>query len=301
MELRHLRYFVAVAAHGSFLKAALHLRVTQPAVSRQVKDLEDELGVRLLTRSKHLNKLTDAGETLYEDAKDLLAKADKIAARVKVANRSEVLRVGYAPSFVAGIMPTALAKFNGANPAVRVELSDLSSREMIDQANAGRLDLLITPDGSPSTVPGFQWTEFRRVSPVLVVPLAHPLARLKRIAPSRLRDLPLVGLARDNFPDYLPSVRSVLKPHGIVPHFAVLEKDGLSTLFAAVVANQAAAIFPEGVTHILPKSLTTRPFFPALTAIAVNLGVPSVRTNPHADEFTRILCEVERNKPKSGA
>jgi len=294
MELRHLRYFAAVAAHGSFQKAAQHLRVTQPAVSRQVKDLEDELGVRLLTRTKHLNKLTDAGETFYEEAKDLLARADRLVDRATKSHKNEVLRVGYAPSFVAGIMPTALAEFQKTTPRVRVDLADLSSREMIDQANAGRLDLLITPDGSSSTVPGFQWTEFRRVLPVLVLPLTHPLARLKRIAPSRLRDIPLVGLARDNFPDYLPSIRSLLKPHGIVPHFAVLEKDGLSTLFAAVVANEAAAIFPEGVAHILPRTLTTRPFSPALTAVAVNVGIPTVRAKPYAEDFTRILCEAQR-------
>src|SRR5947207_2305767 len=123
MELRHLRYFTAVAAHGSFLKAARMLHITQPAVSRQVKDLEDELGTRLLTRGKHLMTLTDAGEALYEEARDLLARADRIVARAKVRHRSEVLRVGYAPSFVAGIMPAALAKFHAETPGVRVELS----------------------------------------------------------------------------------------------------------------------------------------------------------------------------------
>lgn len=296
MELRHLRYFTAVAAHGSFLKAARMLNVTQPAVSRQVKDLEEELGVSLLARGRHLTKLTNAGEVLYEEARELLARADKIVARVKGGRGSEVLRVGYAPSVVAGIMPGALAKFHKTTPGVRIDLADLSSREMNDQANTGRLDLLITPDGSPSTVPGFQWTEFRRMLPVLVMPLTHPLARLKRIAPSRLRDLPLVGLARENFPDYLPAVRSILKPHGVVPRFTVLETDGLSTLLAAVEANQAAAIFPEGIASILPRNLTTRPFYPALSATTVMLGYPAVKPNPHAENFVRILCEVARGK-----
>jgi DNA-binding transcriptional LysR family regulator len=301
MELRHLRYFTAVAAHGSFLKAARMLRVTQPAVSRQVKDLEDELGVPLLARGKHVTKLTDAGEALYEEARELLARADRIVARIKKGNRREILRVGYAPSFVAGIMPTALATFHAATPDVRVELSDLSSREMIELANAGRLDMVITPDASSTSVPSFQWMEFRRVQPVLVMPLTHPLARLKKIAPSRLRDLPLVGLARDNFPEYLPFIRSILRPHGITPRFTALETDGVSTLFAALEANQAAAIFAEGIANILPRNLTTRPFHPALTQKPVLLGFPLNQPNPHAEEFARILCEAERNKATTGS
>jgi len=193
-------------------------------------------------------------------------------------------------------MPAAFAKFHQATTGVRVDLADLSSRKMNDLANAGRLDLVITPDGSSSAVPSFQWIEFRRVLPVLVMPLTHPLARLKKMAPSRLRDLPLIGLARDNFPEYLTSIRSILKPHGIIPRFIALETDGLTPLFAALEANQAAAIFPEGIANILPRNLTTRPFYPALTQRAVMLGFPIVRPNPHAENFARILCETTQSK-----
>src|SRR4051794_26908742 len=98
MELRHLRYFAAVAAHGSFNRAAGTLHLTQPALSRQVKDLEDELGVRLLARGKNAVTLTEAGEIFYEDARDLLVRADKAMHRVRGEGRNEVLRVGYAPS-----------------------------------------------------------------------------------------------------------------------------------------------------------------------------------------------------------
>jgi len=164
---------------------------------------------------------------------------------------TKFLRVGYAPSLVAGIMPAALEKFQAATPGVRIELADLSSREMNELANAGRLDLLVTPEPSPSAVPGFQWIEFRRVSPVLVMPATHPLARWQKIAPARLRDLPLIGLARENFPDYVRYVRALLKPYGVAPRFIALENDGVSTLFAALEANHAAAILAEGIASIM--------------------------------------------------
>lgn len=292
MELRHLRYFAAVAAHGSFNRAAQKLHLTQPALSRQVKDLEDELGVPLLVRGKNAVTLTDAGERFYEEARDLLARADQAVQSVRGECRNEVLRVGYAPSMTAGLMPRALERFQAAGPRVRVELADLSSREMHEQANEGRLDLVITPEpGAAAAVRGFQWSEFRRVSPVLVVPGTHPLAKLKRIPPTRLRGQPMIGLARENFPDYVRFVRALLKPFGVAPNFIALENDGVTSLFAALEAHNAAAILAEGIGQMMPRSLVSRPFAPALADTSVQLGLPAVRPNPHAETFARILRE----------
>ncbi len=305
MELRHLRYFAAVAAHGSFNRAAQTLHLTQPALSRQVKDLEDELGVRLLVRGKNAVTLSDAGEVFYEEARDLLARADQAVQRVRGDGRSEVLRVGYAPSMTAGIMPGALEKFQAATPGVRIELSDLSSREMNALAKAGQLDLLITPEPSAeAAVPEFQWSELRRMSLVLVMPEAHPLAKLQRIPMARLRDLPLIGLARENYPDYVRHVRVLLKPFGITPRFVALINDGLSTLFPALEANRAAAILADGVASIMPRTLVTRPFSPAPPDVSVKLGLSAVRPNPHAETFARLLREEvqrqgKRNTPGS--
>src|SRR5438093_3376892 len=141
MELRHLRYFVAVAAHGSFNRAAEILHLTQPPLSRQVKDLEEELGVPLFVRGSNEVKLTEAGELFYEEAREVLARADDAVRRVRGESRSETLRVGYAPSMTAGIMSAVLKKFQSAVSRVRIELADLSSREINELANDGRLDL----------------------------------------------------------------------------------------------------------------------------------------------------------------
>lgn len=298
MELRHLRYFAAVAAHGSFNRAAQTLHLTQPALSRQVKDLEDELRVRLLVRGKNAVTLTDAGEMFYEDARDLLARADKAVQRVRGECPNEVLRIGYAPSVVAGIMPRALEKFQAATPGVRIELADLSPREMNQQANAGFLDLLLTPEASPTVVPGFQWIEFRKISSVLVMHEDHPLARLKKISPAHLNDLPLIGFARENFPNYVRLVRALLKPYGVILRFIALENDGLSTLLHAVEANHAAAILGEGIEGILPRTLVTRPFSPALAPVVVMIGLPMVRPNRHAETFAQLLLD-EVGRPKT--
>jgi len=298
--LPHLRNFTAVDDHGSFNRAAGVLHLTQPALSRQVKDLEEELGVRLLVRGKNAVTLTDAGELFYEDARDLLARAEQAMQRVRGDSRNEVLRVGYAPSAAAGLIPGALEKFQAMAPRVRIELSDLSSSEMDKQGREGLLDLLITPDAALFEMPGFQWTELRRVSPVLVMPATHPLAKLKKIAPTRLRDVPLIGLARENYPDYVRMVRAMLKPFGVTPRFIALINDGVSTLFPALEANRAVAVLADGVENIMPRTLIARPFSPALAEISVRAGVPEIRTNPHGATFARLLRDEAKMAARAG-
>jgi LysR family hca operon transcriptional activator len=297
VELRHLRYFAAVAAHGSFNRAANNLHLTQPALSRQVKDLEEELGVPLFVRGKNAVTLTAAGELFYEEARDLLARADQAIQRVRGEARSEILRVGYAPSLTTGVMPGALEKFQTATPRVRIELADLAPREMVALAKEGGLDLLIMPSGAEADLPEFQWSELRRMSLVLVMPATHPLAKLKKIAPARLRDLPLIGLGRENFPEYAPRIRAVLKPFGVVPRFDRTVNDGVSALFVALEAANAATLLADGIECVMPRTLVARPFSPALPDIAVQLGLPAVRPNPHAETFARLLrAEAESAK-----
>jgi len=298
MELRHLRYFVAVASHGSFNRAASILHLTQPALSRQVKDLEDELGVLLVERGRNAVKLTEAGELFYEEAREVLARADKAVRRVRGEARSETLRVGYAPSMTAGIMPAVLEKFQSATPRVRIELADLSSREINEMAREGRLDLVISPGVSVSKgVSGFQWMELRRLHPVLVMPETHPLAKLKKIPPGRLRDLPLIGLAKGNYPEYVPHMRGMLKPFGVSLRFVSLVNDGISTLFTELEAHHAVAILTEGIISIMPRTLVARPFSPLLPSAPVMIGLPALRPSPHAETLARMLLEeVQRRE-----
>jgi len=297
MELRHLRYFVAVAAHGSFNRAAEILHLTQPALSRQVKDLEEELDVPLLVRGQNTVKLTEAGELFYEEAREVIARADEAVQRVRGEARSETLRVGYAPSMTAGVMPAALEKFQSATPRVRIELADLSSREINELANEGRLDLVISPGISVTKgIPGFQWTELRRLQPVLVMPETHLLAKLKRIPPVRLRNLPLIGLAKGNYPEYVPHVRGILKPFRVLPRFVSLVNDGISTLFTELEAHHAAAILTKGIISIMPRTLVARPFAPMLPSALVMIGLPALRPNPHAETFARMLLEEVRRQ-----
>lgn len=299
MELRHLRYFTAVAAHGGFSRAAQTLHLTQPALSRQIRDLEEELGVQLLRRGKNAVALTEAGEIFYDEARDLLARADQAVQRLRGRAAGGTLRVGYAPSLMAGVLPRALEKFCSRTPRVRVELADLSTVEMFTQIGQGRLDLVLTAPASLEDAGGLRWTEVRRLPLVAVFPRTHPLARLRRVPPARLRDLPLTGFSRQDYPEYWAHLRAALRPFGVVPR-AETTADGISSLFAALEAGTGVAVLPASATGLLPPAFAFAPFFPALAPVVVAAGVPAVQAHPQAELFIRCLRD-EARAPEAAA
>src|SRR5436190_6844919 len=128
MELRHLRYFVAVAEALNFTKASARLRVAQPALSRQMTDLEDEIGVDLMKRSPRGVTLTAEGKLFLDEVRELLKRADESVEKDRaLAREYGELHVGYAPSPTVEILPPALAAFQKAVPRVKVLLHDLAS------------------------------------------------------------------------------------------------------------------------------------------------------------------------------
>src|SRR4029434_2291097 len=132
----------------NFTKASARLRVAQPALSRQMTDLEDEIGVDLMKRSPRGVTLTAEGKLFLDEVRELLKRADESVEKVRALARGEYgeLHVGYAPSPTVEILPPALAAFQKAFPRVRVLLHDLSQRELIDGLQDGTLELVVMPE-----------------------------------------------------------------------------------------------------------------------------------------------------------
>src|SRR5436309_16040894 len=151
MELRHLRYFLAVGEALNFTKAAAQLRGAQPALSRQVQDLEEEIGVDLLHRSSRGVTLTAEGKLFLEEVRELLKHADESIERVRALARGEYgeLHIGYAPVPSTEILPPTLAAFQKAVPRVKVLLHDLSSDELIAGLQNATLELAVMVNSSP--------------------------------------------------------------------------------------------------------------------------------------------------------
>src|SRR5439155_12607513 len=155
MELRHLRYFVAAAEAENVSRAALKLHVSQPALSRQIRDLEEELGFPLLERSAKSVRLTEAGRVFLAEASAVLERADAaVKAGREVATGSGELHVGYAPSLTARILPATLRAFQAELPKVRVRLHDLSTGAMLAGMREARLQLAFMVRLTPALLRG---------------------------------------------------------------------------------------------------------------------------------------------------
>jgi len=113
-----------------------------------------------------------------------------------------------------------------------------------------------------------------------------------------LRELPLIGLAKGNYPEYVPHMRGMLKPFRVLPRFVSLVNDGVSTLFTELEAHHAAAILTEGIIGIMPQTLVARPFASLLPSASVMIGLPALRPNPHAETFARMLLEEVRRRER---
>src|SRR5262252_4124945 len=151
MELRHLRYFLVVGELLNFTKAAARLRVAQPALSRQVQDLEDEIGVDLLRRSPRGVTLTAEGKLFLEEARELLKRADESVEKTRALGRGEYgeLHIGYIPIPTAEILPRALEEFRNTVPRVKLSLHDLASDDLVTGLRNTTLELavMVQPTG----------------------------------------------------------------------------------------------------------------------------------------------------------
>src|SRR5437879_4764056 len=231
MELRQLRHFVAVAETGNISRAAQKVFLTQPALSRQIKALEEEIGQCLLKRQAHSIRLTPAGEILLREARELLQRADGIRERIRVAGQGVRLRVGYAPSLASGLLSGAVEQFAQKHPNAHVELFDLSTKEMFVGLENDTLDVALTV-GPERDGHGLKWTQLVRASFRLAVNRPHPLARRARVTPAEVAREPLLVFCQRDYPEYWNVIMAWLREHRQRPTIAG-EYDGVDSLLSA--------------------------------------------------------------------
>ena len=240
MELRQLRFFVAAAEAGNISAAAKRIFLTQSALSRQIKALEDELGQTLLERRAHSIQLTPAGARLLPEARELLRHADEVRERIRTSAQSVRLRVGYAPSLATGLLSAAIADFSQTHPGARVELFDLSPGEMLSGLEDNKIDiaLMVAATGKSR---GLKWTHLLRATWRLAVNRRHPLARRPRVTPAEVAGAPVLVFNRRDYPGYWGIVTAWLRQHRLRPDIAG-EYDGAESLIAAVESGLGVAL-----------------------------------------------------------
>jgi DNA-binding transcriptional LysR family regulator len=294
MELRYLRYFVAVADAGSITSAASRLRVAQPALSRQIRALEHELGAALMERNSRGVMLTDAGVAFAGDARQILAALDSAitSARARARGSKGVLRVGYAPSPTAEILPAALRVLEKAEPEVKVALHDLSGNEMLAALQNGKLQFAVLVDPGALLPANVVFRPLKHYPQCVAFAPEHRFARLKRVPLAQLALEPLVIYDRQEYSEYLHTVISVLSPVTDKLRIAT-ECDGLTSLIAAVLAGRGVAIVPEIFRRLAGRDIRVRPIDPPPAPLVVGYAHRvDTPLSPIARRLGRILKEI---------
>jgi DNA-binding transcriptional LysR family regulator len=270
MELRHLRYFVAVAEELHFRKAAERLHVAQPAVSEQIRKLEQELGVTLFNRTQRSVALTSAGVALLEEARHVLRHAEvaQQAARNAGDRASTRLRIGYLPDSLPASVPRALRNLAGSAPAVEVDMTTGTSLRLIEDLRAGRLDAIVTT--LPAPTKGLRVTPLGDQGGVVVLPVTHPRAVDPTIALAQLAPERLVVLPRDANPAFHNAVVAMCHAAGLSPTFGEIPEPRVEHVLFAVAAGAGLAVLPEAVTERFAA--------PGIRFVALETDVPMLRT-----------------------
>jgi DNA-binding transcriptional LysR family regulator len=296
MELRHLRYFVAVAEAANFTKASARLRVAQPALSRQVRDLEEEIGVDLMRRGPRGVVLTAEGKLFAEEARALLARADESIDKVRALARGDYgeLNIGYSPSPTVELLPPAMAAFQKAVPRVKVTLHDLAGDELVDGLKSGTLELAVMVQPSQEQSAGLKFEPLRQYPYCVAMPAAHPFARRKSVSVELLAAEPLVALRRKDYSEFYRILDRVFAPTGLKPRIAV-ECDSASSLITGVEVGRGVALVNTIFRQVTGKRLMFRPLTGTNEVQTIGIArAESGDVTPAGEKFCEALRRIAR-------
>jgi DNA-binding transcriptional LysR family regulator len=249
MELRQIRSFLSIAETLSFVRSAEMIHLSQPALSLQIKALEEELGVRLLERNRRRTILTAAGIAFHEDVAGVLVGLDQAIQRAKLAavGRLGLLRIGFISTAANEIVPGIIREFRELHPQVEFSLRNILPMDQIQMLNNGTIDigflrLPISEHWGLEVVPVHQ-ERF-----VLVVPASHKLAKRKRVRLNELANQDFVMYERKHAPGFHDLLLGILRDAGIVPKVCQIAGE-MPTLIALVDSGAGIAILPASAVR----------------------------------------------------
>jgi DNA-binding transcriptional LysR family regulator len=270
MELRHLRYFVAVGEVLSFTKAAERLHLAQPSLTRQIQDLEAEIGVRLFHRNKRQVSLTPEGRSFLADAKKVLAHSSDIVESVQRLHRRETaaLNIGYMANFFPTPLSVSLAAFQRRFPMVSVNLFDMSYGDQFRALDQGRIDLGFVKMQPPALES--RDLQFRSLGSDRIIVALREGDELKQNAVIRLRDLGsmfFIGMSEKSYPGYRSWLTATCRLAGFAPK--VLQDVELErVVLQAVGAGLGVALLPEQVEKLPHENVIFRPLAPTVRTMS---------------------------------
>jgi DNA-binding transcriptional LysR family regulator len=292
MEMRHLRYFLAVAEELSFSRAAQRLRIAQPAISRTIKELEGRIGVELLTRTKRSVTLTPAGAVLLNEARLLLQRVEETERRVRrtAAGEEGELRLGYIGPPAQPFLGRIVKEYRRRNPRVSVILEERTPERVWEMVARGRLSIGLTRPVFANRMFGLRTLLLRRERLCAVLAESHPLAGVRALRWPALADEPLIVLSRREAVSLHDAVLAAFRHARLVPRIAHTPSL-ISTVLSYVEAGAGIGIVSDSISSLGQGApLVFRPLSPAHTVDFVMVWSENEDT-PAAASFRALIRE----------
>ena len=252
MELRHLRYFVMAAEENNISRASARLNISQPAVSRQIKDLEDEFGVILFKRLRDGLELTEAGHSALAHAREILRQSVAMVDAMFPFQEDRVrssITIGYISTALPGFLAHGLRSFNQRHADVCIQIHEMPPNEQVKALREDKLDLALLGTPCPELKKEFKVRAIRKVPMAIVVPSDHTLASRRSLDLAELKNEPFVSLHEKQFPGRPEMMLDMFQRASIFPKI-VLKANGLSELLGLVAAGSGVALAPADLNQL---------------------------------------------------
>ncbi len=291
MELRHLRYFITVAEELNFSKAALKLYTAQPSLSQQIKDLEEDVGVRLLNRTKRKVELTDEGAVFLEQARLTLAQADKAVAMARQVSQAkqQMLRIGFVPVAEMKIFPYVLPNLRLQNSDLKIELLSLNNNEQMKALKKGDIDIAFTRHNFTSEE--IESTFVLREPLMFILPKDHPLAKYDRIPVKALNGIDFIIPSSEQSYTLHHTILNFAKEHGI--EFNIVQTaDNILFNINSIGMGLGCTILPAYITPLSMDHSVVRPLNVELPQIDLYVSHRKENTSNAVKRFMELLTRV---------
>lgn len=291
MELRHLRYFITVAEELNFSKAALKLYTAQPSLSQQIKDLEEDVGVKLLNRTKRKVELTEEGTVFLEQARLTLAQADKAVAMARQVSQAkqQMLRIGFVPVAEMKIFPYILPNLRVQNPDLKIELLSLNNNEQMRLLKKGDLDLTFTRHNFNSDEIESQFVI--REPLIFLLPKDHPLAKYERIPFKALNGIDFIIPSAEQSLTLNQAILDFAKAHGI--EFNIVQKaDNILFNINSIGMGLGCTILPGYIAPLTMDNTVIRPLDVELPYLDLYVSYHKNNKSYAVSKFLELLTRV---------
>ncbi|HEY9171898.1 MAG TPA: LysR substrate-binding domain-containing protein [Verrucomicrobiae bacterium] len=260
MELRQLRYFVGVARELNFTRAAAKLRVAQPALSRQIRQLEAEVGVALLERSARGVQLTEAGTVFLAEAAAVIEQSEQAVRRTQLSSQRQQtqLNVGYVWGLFHTLVPQWIARFRQANPEVAVNLFDLTATQQAEALGRGKLDLGFIGFAFEADAARLPKQRVGRCAFMAALPEKHPAAAKRKVSLAALAQDFFIVISEQTYPGAAWFLTEACRRAGFRPRILQTAERGY-TILGLVAGNCGVTLLPESLQALPHPGVVFRP------------------------------------------